>query len=477
MPTVHTHRRSLFRLFIAVIGCVALALTKLQAATVTAAFSVATDTPITAAGYTATGNTLEITLGFAPPVGTNLTVIKNTARPFISGTFSNVPNGSTVNLTYNGTTYPFVAWYYGGTGNDLVLLWPTTGLAAWGQNTDGQLGDTTTTPKAAPAAVNQSGVLTGKLIIQVACGSAHTLALTSDGQVYAWGENSSGQLGDGSSITRNAPVAVNISSGSSALFGKSVVAISAGAFHSLALCSDGSVVGWGSNGSGQLGDGTATTQRSSAVSVDTATGSSALFGKSVVAISAGANHSLALCSDGAVIGWGFNGSGQLGDGSITNRSTPVATNTNSGTSALYGKSVTAIRTGPYHSLALCSDGLIVAWGYNNSGQLGDGSTTYRSFPVLVNTVSGTSALFGKTVVAMAAGIVHSIALCSDGSVVTWGWNLQGQLGDGTGNQRSFPVAVNVSASSALLGKSVQAISAGYWHSAALCADGSLGRVN
>jgi hypothetical protein len=235
-------------------------------------------------------------------------VLNNTGLGFISGEFDGLANGATVNLSYGGVTYPFVAWYYGGDGNDLVLLWYNTGLAAWGNNGSGQLGDTTTTQRNAPVTPDLTGVLAGKTIVQVVRGVSHTLALTSEGKVYAWGANFSGQLGDNTTTQRNAPVAVNTASGVSALFGKTVTAIAAGNYHNLALCSDGTVAAWGTNSQGQMGD-TTTTQRNAPVAVNTASGVSALFGKTVTAIALGAEHSLALCSDGTVAAWGYNGLG------------------------------------------------------------------------------------------------------------------------------------------------------------------------
>lgn len=476
MCNARTYRPPFFRLLVAMIGCVTFALTTLQAATVSATFNAASDTPITAVGYTATGNTLEITLGFAPPVGTNLTVIKNTALPFISGTFSNVPNGSTVNLAYNGTTYPFVAWYYGGTGNDLVLLWPTTGLAAWGNNSSGQLGDGSTTRRTTPVTVVQSGVLAGKTVAQVARGSSHTLILTTEGKVYSSGSNTFGQLGIAIATAQTTtPVAVDTTEGLSALFGKRVISIAAGSSHSLALCSDGLLVAWGRNDTAQLGDGFVNSGRSTPGRVIDAF-YSPLYGRSVVAVSAGSGHTLALCSDGTVASWGLNGSGQLGDGSTTRRDWPVAVNSSSGSSALFGRTVVAISAGTDHSLALCADGAIASWGSNLDGTIGDGSptTTVRTTAVMVGTGSGTSALFGKSVVAIAAAPTHSLALCSDGTVAAWGLNGVGELGDGSTTRRTLPVVVNnTGGSSALYGRSVIAISAGRQNSLVLCSDNTL----
>jgi len=435
-------------------------------APVTATYSSATDVPVTAAGYTAAGGTVNFTLSYAPTAGTQLTVVNNTGTSPISGEFSNLANGATVNMTFGGTTYPFSAWYFGGDGNDLVLLWRYAGLAAWGNNSNGRLGDGTTTQRNAPVATNLTGVLAGKTIVQVVRGSHHSLALTTEGKVYAWGWNGFGQLGDNTGTERTVPVAVNTATGVSALFGKTVTAIAAGEYHSLALCSDGTVAAWGHNGEGALGDNS-TTQRNAPVAVNTAT---ALSGKTVKAIAAGQRSSLALCSDGTLASWGMNGNGQLGDNSTNQRNAPVTVNSST---ALSGKTVTAISMGAYHSLALCSDGTVAAWGYNE-GTLGDNTTNQRNLPVAVNTASGTSALFGKTVVAISAGDVHSLALCSDGTLASWGRGNVGQLGDNTTNQRNAPVAVNrASGVSALFGKTVTAIAGGSEFSLALASDGTV----
>lgn len=444
-------------------------------ATFTATYTTGTEIPLTGDGFVATSNTLNFVLNYAPTPGTNLMVVKNTGRGFIQGIFNGLPNGATVNMTYNGVTYPFVAWYYGGSGNDLVLLWPYTNLAAWGNNAQGQIGDGSTISRSAPVPVDQSGVLSGKTLVQVVRGSSHTMALCTDGTVAAWGRNNAGQLGDGTTTDRAVPVVVNAASGVSALFGKTVVALAAGAQHSLALCSDGTVAAWGGNGSGQLGDNLQEAFSNVPVAVNAANGVSALFGKTVVGLTAGAQHSLALCSDGTVAAWGANESGQIGDNTLTDRSVPVAVNAEAGQSALFGATVVSLKAAPRGALALCADGTLVAWGDNSSGQLGDHSSTNRQTPVAVNADSGVSALSGKAVVSMAAGEEHSLALCADGTVASWGSGEFGQLGDNSVNSFSdVPAAVNVAnGTSALFGKTVVGIAAGSFQSVALCADGTV----
>ena len=198
---------------------------------------------------------------------------------------------------------------------------------------------------------------------------------------------------------------------------------------------------WGGNYSGQLGDGTVS-QRTVPVAVNTASGVSALSGKVVTAVLAGGEHSLALCSDGTVAAWGDNYLGQLGTNlDLADMSAvPVAVNTSSNASALYARTVTAIAAGGEHSLALCSDGTVVAWGNDYNGQLGDdgwvGDAT--NAPVAVDMGDVTSA----AVLALSAGADHSLAVCADGVVAAWGGNGDGELGDGTGTDSPGPVAVS-----------------------------------
>ena len=137
--------------------------------------------------------------------------------------------------------------------------------------------------------------------------------------------------------------------------------------------------------------------------------------KTVIAIAAGYLHSVVLCSDGTVATWGYNGSGQLGNNSLAQSNVP-ANVLNSG--VLAGKTVIAVAPGELHSLALCSDGTLAAWGANFNGQLGNNSLTQSNVPLVVPT-AGTP-LAGKTIIAVAGGSVHSLVLCSDGTLAAWG---------------------------------------------------------
>ena len=298
-----------------------------------------------------------------------------------------------------------------GGGNHSIALKSDGTAWTWGQNLYGQLGDGTFVNKTSPVQVVG---LTGVIAV-AAGGETHTLALKSDGTVWAWGPNNFGQLGDGTSgiaASKNTPVKV---------IGLSdVAAIAGGGYHSLALKSDGTVWAWGFNVYGQIGNGTTGTAVSAPVQVKGLTG--------VVAVAGGYDHSLALKSDGTVWSWGHNNVGQLGidiSGAGTDKSSPMQVKNLSG--------VTAIASGYYHSLAVKSDGTVRAWGYNLRGQLGDSTNSDKSSPVQVNNLINVSAI--------TAGMEHSIALKNDGTVWSWGRNNFSQLGDGSDTNKTTPVQV------------------------------------
>ena len=281
----------------------------------------------------------------------------------------------------------------------------------WGYNYYGELGDGTTgTSILTPKQISSSS-LSG--VINIALGKYHSLALKSDGMVWAWGANYLGQLGDGTTTDSLVPKQISSSSLSE------VIAITAGYYHNLALKSDGMVWSWGRNDSGQLGDGTTT---NSLVPKQVLSG--------VIAIAAGTDFSLALKSDGTVWGWGYNYYGELGDGTTTNILVPQQI------SSTLLSGVIAIAAGDDRSLALKSDGTVWSWGRNNFGQLGDGTTTNSPVPKQIPSTS----LSGVN--AITAGVYHSLALKSDGTVWVWGSNSNGQLGDGTTTERHTPVQVS-----------------------------------
>lgn len=293
---------------------------------------------------------------------------------------------------------------------------------AWGDNTYGQLGDGTADGSLAPVQVTGAAgtALTG--ITAIACGANHTAALKSDGSVWAWGANSAGQLGNGSADAAAHPYPSQAADSAGAGFLGNIAAIACGQDFTVALSSAGTVLAWGKNDHGQLGNNT-TSDSSLPVSVGSLSG--------VVAIAAGAAHAAALKSDGTVWAWGVNDHGQLGNNSTTDSGLPVQVNIPVG--------AVAIACGAAHSLALMPDGTVWAWGDNTHGQLGNGTAAGSLTPVQVTGPAQTGYLTGVT--AVAAGAHHSAVLTTGGAVLTWGGNGGGQLGDGTSVDRYAPVQV------------------------------------
>jgi alpha-tubulin suppressor-like RCC1 family protein len=342
-------------------------------------------------------------------------------------------------------------------------------VAAWGGNDRGALGDGTTTNRYAPVRVCAVGAidctsdpLTG--VVAVAAGEQHSLALLSDGSVASWGSNSFGQLGDGTSADRStpAPVCAVGATDCTAHPLTGVRAIAAGAYHSLAALSDGSVVSWGDNSGGQLGDGSSAWTRRTPVPV-------ALT--DVATVKAGGSFSLALRTDGSVLSWGFNGNGQLGDGTTTGRRVPgpvcAVGATDCAADPLTG--VAAIETGHQsaHSVALRSDGTPVTWGFNGNGELGNGTDTDRHIPGPVCAVGATDCAANPLVgvSSLAAGGQFTLARVGNNTMLAWGANFDGMLGDGTTAERLTPVPVlSPDGSGPLAG--VTSIAAGRWHSLA-----------
>jgi alpha-tubulin suppressor-like RCC1 family protein len=284
-------------------------------------------------------------------------------------------------------------------------------VQCWGNNYQGRIGDGTTTNRLTPTDV--SGLSSG--VAAIAAGGDHTCVLLSGGRgVQCWGgTNLQGQMGDGTTTNRLTPTAV-----SGLWFG--VLAIAAGGSKTCALLSSGGVQCWGSNDSGQIGDGTTTNRL-------TPTDVSGLSSGSL-AITAGGSHACALLSTGDVQCWGRNMYGQIGDGTTMNRLTPTAV---SGLSS----GVAAITAGAEHTCALLSTGGVQCWGMNDNCQIGDGTTMNRLTPT---DVSGLS----SGVAAITAGAEHTCALLLTGGVQCWGMNEHGSIGDGTTTRRCTPTVVS-----------------------------------
>jgi alpha-tubulin suppressor-like RCC1 family protein len=306
-------------------------------------------------------------------------------------------------------------------------------VTCWGDNSEGQLGDGTRTNRSIPIAVTGLPVE----IIAVAAGGGHTCALDTAGAIWCWGDNVYGQLGDDTRTDSLIPVAVAGLSGPAA-------AVGTGEFHSCALMAGGSVECWGWNDEAQLGDVTGV-MRMAAVTVagirDAAT------------LAVGARHNCVINILGQVQCWGGNWEGQIGDGSGLRRYLPE-------TVTSLSSRTTAIAAGNTHTCALAHNGSIACWGGNSNGQLGDGTTTNRLAPVETRGWAG-------PVMALAAGGGHTCALLNTRAAHCLGGNWKGQLGDGTIVDQPSPTPVT------RLPQEVMAITAGEAHTCALTTAGQV----
>jgi alpha-tubulin suppressor-like RCC1 family protein len=366
-------------------------------------------------------------------------------------------------------------------GNHSCARTSANAVKCWGLNNSGQLGNGTTASSNVP--VDGSGL--SSAVTWLSAGAANTCAITTNDAVNCWGTNSSGQLGNGSSVRRSTatPVVANLAAGlatgvthscslmtggrvrcwgnnsqnqlgdnttsqrtkstSVVALNAPAIAVGAGQAFTCALTANGGVKCWGYNGAGQIGDGTGVQQP---LPVDVSG-----LASGVVSLAVGFEHACALTLAGGVKCWGSNWTGQLGDGTQADRLQPVDV------VGLPG-GVLALAAGHYHTCAVDAAGGVKCWGLNNSGQLGDNTQTFRTAPVsVVGLASG--------VTAIGAGGAHTCALNVAGGVKCWGSNLRGQLGDGTNTTRLAPVSVTALASG------VAAVALGDRHSCALMADG------
>ena len=385
-----------------------------------------------------TGNTA---YDFTQPVTGNITLTAKWTKATSSWSLSPIsgPAEGGTRITLTTPTTSDIRFSHISTGTYSSLAMGSDGnLYSWG-NTSSLGRDTKITPGDRPGIVTPPEE--GVRFTQASVGLMHLLALGSDGNLYSWGDNTSGQLGDGTTTSSGTSYALRkvIMPADGTKFTR----ISAGFTYSLAIGSDGNLYSWGNNTYGQLGNGTNDNNFNftpSKVSLPTGV-------TKFTQISAGTNHSLALDSDGNLYSWGYNYYGQLGMGNINSgQFTP-----SKGSMPADGTKFTQISAGYFHSLALGSDGNVYSWGDNSKGQLGRSiSGTQDSTPGKVNLPAGV-----RRFTQVIAGGDHSLAMGSDGNLYSWGYNTNGQLGrstsgvnDGTPGKVAMPTGVTITQASA-----------------------------
>jgi len=310
-------------------------------------------------------------------------------------------------------------------------------MYCWGYNASGQLGNNTQTDSAVPVQVG--GALTGLTITDIG-GTRDTSCAIASGKIYCWGGNSYGALGINSGVsyvlTPTLVVAGNTSTTLATAYTATMLSTSGSRSSLMCAVADALAYCWGHNSIGQIGDGT-TTQRNLPTEVSN---TGVLSGKTITSISqdgyytiaSGALEHACVVASGSLYCWVKNKGGQLGDSTTTDRTTPVAV-TASG--VLSGHTIQDVKVGLRHSCAL-ADGAVYCWGFNSSGQVGDSTNTTRTSPVTVTQSAGK--LTSSNVLSIGAGSNRSCAVIDDGRTFCWGLNNNGQIGDGTTTNRNSP---------------------------------------
>jgi len=340
---------------------------------------------------------------------TNAFIITNTGSVLITTLFAPFIGSATEVLIANKVA----------AGNNFTLaIRNDNTLYSWGLNTSYQLGDGTTTSRNNPG---QVGTSSWSLI---SAGGSHALAIDANNKLYGWGTQTFGQLGLGDTALRSQPTQIGASSW---------IAISAGYTHSMALTSDNRLFTWGINANGQLG-----------------------FNRSFISLNAGYVISSVVRSDGTLWAWGQNAQGQLGDGTVVAKSSPVAVGLLTNWSKVTKSSV-------LNSFAIKTDGTLWGWGENSTGSIGDGTLTNKSSPVQIGASTWTIVATASTVT---IGQQATYAITSDGKLYSWGFNNVGQLGLGDTTNRTSPVQVSV-------GTSWSLVTAGLQYALAITNNGAL----
>jgi titin len=299
-------------------------------------------------------------------------------------------------------------------------------------------------------------------ISQVATGGSHTCALSTDNRIFCWGDNTFGQLGNGTTTSTTSPV--QITTTGTPLNGKTIAGITAGGQTSCAVTTDGVGACWGDNSSAQLGTGTFVTKSTVPVAIRMTSGP--FVGKQLAQVSVNDHHGCGVTTDGVVACWGLNV--QLGNGTTSSYS-PVAPTT-SGT-PLSGKTIKQVATGEAHTCVVTTDGVVACWGVNGYGELGNSGTS--DSPTATQVVTAGTPLAGHTAKSISAGHSHTCVIADDNKPYCWGLGFNGALGNGTTIQvNPLPKAVTT-AGTPLSGATVTKVEAGAYHACALTSTGAV----
>ncbi|MGB0312916.1 MAG: putative Ig domain-containing protein, partial [Poseidonia sp.] len=292
----------------------------------------------------------------------------------------------------------------------------------------------------------------GSDAVSVSMGEQHTCAVLDTGVLKCWGRNNHGQVGNGPGGDEDTPTTINVGSG------RTTTSVYLGYHHTCAILDDQSVKCWGRNQDGELGVGSTTSSFNSPQSIN-----SLGTNRHAVSLALGQGFTCALLDDGSIKCWGQDNFGQRGDGG--GYGSDIRSPPSSAISLPTGRTATQISAGEFHVCALLDDASVVCWGKNTEGQLGDGTTSHRTSPVATSSFGS-----GHTVSYVSAGYDHVCALLTDGGVRCWGSNNNGQLGDGTTTDRSSPPSTDVNLGS---GYTAIGISSGGGHTCAMLNDGDM----
>jgi alpha-tubulin suppressor-like RCC1 family protein len=330
-----------------------------------------------------------------------------------------------VSKSYLMDVYPYLT----GMGNIKMA-----GLWTWGDNGSGQLGNNTTTINGNPAQT----ISFGTNWKQGSCGDGHVATIKTDGTLWTWGINTYGQLGDSLTFSKSTPAQTTAG-------GTNWKQSACGTYHTAAIKTDGTLWLWGSNFYGEIGNNTINNYASPIQTT--------AFGSNWKQVTCGNSLTAAIKADGTLWTWGLNSSGQLGDNGIVKKSSPVQT-------TAFGSNWKQVSCGGQHIAAIKTDGTLWTWGYNLYGQLGNNTITNNSSPI--QTIA-----YGTNWKQVACGNFHTVAIKTDGTLWTWGYNTHGELGDNSINHKSSPVQTTA------FGSNWKQVAGGKEHTTAIKTNGTL----